>query len=193
MAKESTYCEAYHFPPARARQSRSWDLQARVIIAGQFAVDRATGSALARFRNNQLGLVFQLHYLLPDLTTVENVRMPLMITRTERHDATRRAKQMLEGVGLGNRLSHLVGHLSGGEQQRVAVCRALINRPALVLADEPTGNLDAAMGDEIASSLVSYAKETQGTVILATHSRRLADLCNRILILREGQLFEGES
>jgi predicted ABC-type transport system involved in lysophospholipase L1 biosynthesis ATPase subunit len=100
---------------------------------------------------------------------------------------------MLEGVGLGNRLSHLVGHLSGGEQQRVAVCRALINRPALVLADEPTGNLDAAMGDEIASSLVSYANETQGTVILATHSRRLADLCNRILILREGRLFEGES
>jgi len=100
---------------------------------------------------------------------------------------------MLEEVGLGNRVSHLVGHLSGGEQQRVAVCRALINRPALVLADEPTGNLDAAIGEEIASSLVSYAKETQATVILGTHNRRLADLCNRILILREGRLFDDQS
>lgn len=158
------------------------------ILAGEFSVDRATPSALARFRNSRVGLVFQFHHLLPDLTTAENVSLPLMITRTNRRDAMLRATQMLEGVGLGDRVSHLVGHLSGGEQQRVAVCRALINRPALVLADEPTGNIDAVMGEEIASSLVSYAKETQATVILATHNRRLADVCTRILILREGRL-----
>ncbi|HAF14360.1 MAG TPA: lipoprotein-releasing system ATP-binding protein LolD [Blastocatellia bacterium] len=160
------------------------------ILAGKFAVDRATPSALAHFRNQSVGFVFQFHHLLPDLTTLENVGLPLMITRATFGDAMRRAARMLEEVHLGDRVSQLVAHLSGGEQQRVAVCRALITRPALVLADEPTGNLEAAMGDEIGRSLMSYARDNGALVIIATHNRALAALCDRVLVLRAGRLTE---
>jgi lipoprotein-releasing system ATP-binding protein len=161
------------------------------IVAGRFAIDRAKPSALARFRNKQVGFVFQFHHLLPDLTAAENVSLPLLITRIPRRQAMRRAVQALEDVGLDSRISaSVVGHLSGGEQQRVAVCRALITQPALVLADEPTGNLDTAIGDEIALSLVSYARDNRALVIIATHNRALAELCDRTLILREGRLFD---
>ncbi|MDQ2922289.1 MAG: ABC transporter ATP-binding protein [Acidobacteriota bacterium] len=158
------------------------------IVAGQFSVDSARPSALAHFRNNRVGFVFQFHHLLPDLTAVENVSLPLMINRTSRREALRRATRALEDVGLGDRISHAAGHLSGGEQQRVAVCRALVSRPALVLADEPTGNLDTAIGDKIAHSLVSYGRDNRALVIIATHNRVVADLCDRILMLRDGRL-----
>ena len=163
------------------------------VVAGEFAIDRANPPALARFRSHRVGFIFQFHHLLPDLTTMENVGLPLMIARTGRAEAMRRSRQMLEKVGLGNRISHLVGHLSGGEQQRVAVCRALITRPALVLADEPTGNLDMGIGDEIARSLVSYARENRALVVIATHNRALATLCDRVLILRDGRLCDFKS
>lgn len=159
------------------------------ILAGRFAVERAGPSALAHWRNQQVGFVFQFHHLLPDLTAAENVSMPLLIGRTRGREAMRRAAEMLAKVGLDSRVSgSLVGNLSGGEQQRVAVCRALVNRPALVLADEPTGNLDTAIGDEIARSLVSYAREMQAIVIIATHNRALAELCDRTLVLQDGRL-----
>jgi ABC-type lipoprotein export system ATPase subunit len=162
------------------------------ILAGQFAIDRATSSALARFRNLQVGFVFQFHHLLPDLTAAENVSLPLLITRTRRNPAIQRAAQMLAEVGFDSRMSaSVVGHLSGGEQQRVAVCRALITQPALVLADEPTGNLDTATGDEIARSLISYAKDRRALVIIATHNRALAERCDRTLILRDGKLYDA--
>jgi lipoprotein-releasing system ATP-binding protein len=133
--------------------------------------------------------VFQFHHLLPDLTASENVSLPLRINRVGRSEAMRHAHRMLEEVGLDSRASaSVVGHLSGGEQQRVAVCRALITRPALVLADEPTGNLDAEIGNEIAHLLVSYAKSAPALVIIATHNRALAELCDRPLVLREGKL-----
>ena len=159
------------------------------IVAGEFAIEGATPSTLAHFRNRQVGFVFQFHNLLPDLTAAENVSLPLLITRTRRPQAMRQALQMLEDVGLDSRVSaSVVGHLSGGEQQRVAVCRALITRPALVLADEPTGNLDTKIGNEIARSLVSYARDSRALAIIATHNRALAELCDRTLVLREGRL-----
>jgi lipoprotein-releasing system ATP-binding protein len=159
------------------------------IVAGKFAIDRATPSALASFRNKQVGFVFQFHNLLPDFTAAENVSLPLRIARTSRREAMHHALQMLEEVGLDSRAStSVVGHLSGGEQQRVAVCRALVTRPALVLADEPTGNLDTEIGNEIARSLVSYARDNQALVIVATHNHALAELCDRTLILRNGRL-----
>ncbi|MFN2516205.1 MAG: ABC transporter ATP-binding protein [Pyrinomonadaceae bacterium] len=158
------------------------------IVAGDFVVDRANPSALARFRNNRVGFIFQFHHLLPDLTTVENVSLPLMIARTGRAESMLKSRNMLAEVGLDQRISHLVGHLSGGEQQRVAVCRALVTRPSLVLADEPTGNLDMAISNEIAHSLVSYARNDRALVIIATHNRALAALCDRVLILRDGRL-----
>jgi lipoprotein-releasing system ATP-binding protein len=162
------------------------------IEAGNFAVHRATPAALARFRNAHVGFVFQFHHLLADLTAVENVSLPLRINRVSAHEARFRSAEMLEQVGLDSRIANsLVGHLSGGEQQRVAVCRALITRPALLLADEPTGNLDSVTGDEIARTIVSYARNTGSIVILASHNRDLAQICNRTLILSDGRLREG--
>jgi lipoprotein-releasing system ATP-binding protein len=159
------------------------------IVAGEFAIDHASPYQMARFRNQRIGFVFQFHHLLPDLTAAENVSLPLLIKRTRPREAMHRAIEMLAEVGLDRRVSaSLVGHLSGGEQQRVALCRALITRPALVLADEPTGNLDTASGHEIARSLVSYARETPAIVVIATHNPNLAQICDRTLVLREGRL-----
>jgi lipoprotein-releasing system ATP-binding protein len=160
------------------------------IVAAQFAIDRASPSELARWRNSRVGFVFQFHHLLPDLTAAENVSLPLRITRTRPREAMRRAEELLLEMGLDRRTSaSVVGHLSGGEQQRVAVCRALITRPALVLADEPTGNLDTAIGDEIARSLVSYARDNGALVIIATHNRALAETCDRTLVLEGGRIW----
>lgn len=159
------------------------------IQAGDFAIDRAKQAALARFRNAHIGFVFQFHHLLADLTAVENISLPLRINRIHPRETRIRAAQMLEQVGLDGRVANsLVGHLSGGEQQRVAVCRAFITRPALVLADEPTGNLDMATGDEIAQIIVSYARNSGSVVILATHNTSLAGLCDRTLTLSDGRL-----
>lgn len=164
------------------------------IEAGSFAIDRARPASLARFRNKHVGFVFQFHHLLPDLTAAENVSMPLRINRVNRREALRRAVEALTEVGLDRRVSDsLAGHLSGGEQQRVAVCRALINRPAIVLADEPTGNLDLTTGDELARSIVSYARNNQAVVIVATHNHVLAEMCDRTLVLSDGRLSKPDA
>jgi len=163
------------------------------IVAGQFSIDRASPAELARFRNSRIGFVFQFHHLLPDLTASENVSLPLRIKRMSPREATRRSEALLAELGLDARSSaSMVGHLSGGEQQRVAVCRALISRPALVLADEPTGNLDTTIGDEIARSLVVYARDNRALVIIATHNRALAEICDRTLVLKAGRLSQPE-
>lgn len=159
------------------------------IVAGKYAVDRSSTTGLARFRNQHVGFIFQFHHLLPDFTALENVSLPLLINRVSHREATRRAMEILEEVGLDSRIADsVVGHLSGGEQQRVAVCRALINRPSLVLADEPTGNLDASTGDLIASSIVSYARNQRALAIVATHNDVLAQICDRTLVLSDGRL-----
>ncbi len=134
-----------------------------------------------------VGFVFQFHHLLPDLSAVENVAMPLLISRS-RHNESRPRAAKLESVGLGERAAHPVAHLSGGEQQRVALARALINRPRLILADEPTGNLDAPMGDEIGQLLRAYCREHQSIAIVATHNAHLAETCDRTLVLENGKV-----
>ena len=158
------------------------------MVAGGVEVERASQSALAHFRNQQVGFVFQFHHLLPDLTAVENVSLPLLIRRMRPREASRQATKALAEVGLERQARQLVGNLSGGEQQRVALCRALVHRPSIVLADEPTGNLDATIADEIARSLVAYAKKRPGILILATHSHEVATLCDRVLTLRDGRI-----
>ncbi|MDQ3472349.1 MAG: ABC transporter ATP-binding protein [Acidobacteriota bacterium] len=160
------------------------------IVLGPFEVGRASVPALARFRRTHIGLVFQFHHLLSDLNAAENVALPLLIARTGRREALAQAVQSLGNLALGSRVAHPVGHLSGGEQQRVAVCRALITQPSLVLADEPTGNLDASFAEEIGETLVAYARNRGAIVLLATHNERVAQLCDRILILRDGRLHE---
>jgi lipoprotein-releasing system ATP-binding protein len=133
-----------------------------------------------------VSFVFQFHYLLPDLTAAENVAMPLMVARVKRAEALKQASDALRDIGLGDRLTHRIGYLSGGEQQRVAIARALITRPKLILADEPTGNLDASIAEEIGGRLVNYCREQQAIAIVATHNERLAHLCDRVLRLEHG-------
>jgi lipoprotein-releasing system ATP-binding protein len=158
------------------------------IALGQFEIDRARPSELTTFRREQVGLVFQFHYLLGDLSAAENVALPLLIGRNSRPAAMKQAASTLAEVGLGSRCDHPVSHLSGGEQQRVAACRALIKQPALVLADEPTGNLDAAAADELGQLLTSYTRNRRAIVVIATHNERLAQVCDQILEIDGGRL-----
>lgn len=149
-------------------------------------LDTADHGSLTTFRREEIGFVFQFHYLLPDLSALENVALPLLIRR--RGVACQTARHLLENSGLGDRLDHPVSHLSGGEQQRVAVARALITEPRLVLADEPTGNLDPSIGEEIGKSLLSYVRAHSRIALIATHSPALAELCDRVLVLEGGRL-----
>jgi lipoprotein-releasing system ATP-binding protein len=155
------------------------------LIGGLETPDHGT---LTAFRREQIGFVFQFHYLMADLSAIENVALPLLIARQKRDTAFARAAELLKDSALGDRLDHPISHLSGGEQQRVAVARALITEPQLVLTDEPTGNLDAAIGDEIGRTLVSYAKTHPAIVVIATHSASLAQLCDYSLVLEGGRV-----
>ena len=150
-------------------------------------LDAPDHGSLTAFRREQIGFVFQFHYLLPDLSALENVALPLLIRRRN-GVAYQQATGLLNQAGLGDRLDHPVSHLSGGEQQRVAVARALITEPQLVLADEPSGNLDASVGEEIGRTLATYAKTHSAIVIIATHSPNLAQLCDSALVLAGGRL-----
>ena len=160
------------------------------IRLGESDIARAQRGELARLRNEQLGFVFQFHHLLPDLTAAENVALPLLINRTSRREALKRAVEMLERVGLIDRKDAQVGLLSGGEQQRVAIARAVIRGPRLILADEPTGNLDARASDETGALLASFCRADGTMVVIATHNERLARLCDRVLLLADGRLEE---
>ena len=157
---------------------------------GGFDITRAGASALAGWRGREVGFVFQFHHLLADLSAEENVALPLLVARLGRREALARARGLLGAVGLGGRAAHAAGELSGGEQQRVAVARALVTRPRLVLADEPTGNLDERTGDEVGALLLSLCREARACVLVATHNERLARLCDRRLVLREGRAEE---
>jgi ABC-type lipoprotein export system ATPase subunit len=160
------------------------------VGAGSFALERATRTQLARYRNEQVGFVFQFHHLLPDLTAGENVSLPLLLAGKNRRQAMEQATTSLKAVGLAERASQRVTELSGGEQQRVAVCRALISQPLLLLADEPTGNLDANSGELIADQIISYALSRPAIVIIATHNQALAQRCDRVLSLQGGRISE---
>jgi ABC-type lipoprotein export system ATPase subunit len=161
--------------------------------AGEVAIEgRLLGgmsaSELAVFRNRRIGFVFQAYHLLPELDALENVCLPARIARVPHTQARRRGIQLLERVGLGHRLDHRPGELSGGEQQRVAIARALINAPDLILADEPTGNLDSHTGEGIIELLCALRAERQATLLIATHDVRVAARAPRVLELEDGQL-----
>jgi lipoprotein-releasing system ATP-binding protein len=143
---------------------------------------------LARFRSDRIGFVFQFHHLLPDFTALENVMMPCLIAGEAPAAAKDRATAILERVGLAERLLHRPGELSGGEQQRVAVARAVVRRPALVLADEPTGNLDPDTGSEVERLLIELNHEAGITCVVVTHSPRLAGAMDRTMRLTHGHL-----
>ena len=149
---------------------------------------------LAKIRNREIGFIFQLHHLLPQCTVLENVLVPTLVNTdgSSKKETEARAYRLLERVGLEHRLSHRPGQLSGGERQRVAVVRALINNPKLLLADEPTGSLDRVAADNLAQILVELNREENVTLILVTHSLDLAARMGRILELRDGVLVERE-
>ena len=136
----------------------------------------------------EIGFVFQFHYLLPDLSALENVALPLLIARWKSDSAYEHALNFLTETGLGDRAQHPISHLSGGEQQRVAVARALVTGPKLLLADEPTGNLDDAIAEKIAQTLIDYARKHAAITVIATHSMGLARLCDRSFTLAAGRL-----
>jgi lipoprotein-releasing system ATP-binding protein len=161
--------------------------------AGQVRVDGEDLFALgdadqARFRNRTIGFVFQSHYLLPEFTALENVAMPALIQRMERTEALRRARALLERVGLAARVDHRPGELSGGESQRVALARALVLEPALLLADEPTGNLDPVTGEGIHQVLREVNRDLGITAVVVTHNEALARSMPRRLRLAGGQV-----
>ncbi len=143
--------------------------------------------ATAAFRNRKIGFVFQLHHLLPQCTVLENVLVPTLVNK-EAGDASERALRLLERVGLMDRLSHRPGQLSGGECQRVAVVRALINQPKLLLADEPTGALNREAADDLVGLLLELNREEGLTLIMVTHSMRLAEKLDRVLTMENGML-----
>lgn len=158
-----------------------------VEVAGR-RLHTLEGAELAAFRNEVIGFVFQFHHLLREFTALENVMMPVLIGGGERPEAEARARALLEQVGLADRASHRSTELSGGEQQRVAVARALANNPAVILADEPSGNLDAHTSDRLHDLFFRLRQEHGVALVLATHNRELADQTDRILMVKEGGL-----
>ena len=161
-----------------------------LAFEGEDVFGRSSGE-LARLRNRFLGFVFQFHHLLPEFSAIENVMMPGLLQERSRGEMYERAGEILKEVGLSHRLDHPVGKLSGGERQRVAVARALVLEPPLVLADEPTGNLDPATGADVAGLLLEMNRTRGTTLVVVTHSARMAEELGRTLVLVEGRLEEG--
>jgi lipoprotein-releasing system ATP-binding protein len=158
-----------------------------IRIAGEEAA-RLNADGRTRVRRDQLGFVYQFHHLLPDFNATENVVLPQMIQDRPREEADARAASLLTALGLGHRLTHRPNQLSGGEQQRVAVARALANRPALVLADEPTGNLDEGTADIVLAEFLRLVRGEGSAALVATHNERIAAKMDRVVRLHEGRL-----
>ncbi len=160
-----------------------------VVVAGQ-ALNELPEKTLTRVRRQTVGFVFQTFNLIPNLTALENVMLPMEFTKIKKAEQVSRARRLLEEVGLGHRLTHRPGELSGGEQQRVAISRALANDPPLILADEPTGNLDTESGQKIYELLKEVARER--TVLVVTHAEALARMADRVLHLRDGRFVDSQ-
>jgi ABC-type lipoprotein export system ATPase subunit len=161
---------------------------AGTIRAAGSEITSMDAGSLTRFRNREVGLIFQAFHLLPELDALENVALPARMSRRPHRESMKAATELLRRVGLGDRLDHRPGELSGGEQQRVAIARALVNRPPLILADEPTGNLDSATGAEIVSLLLDLRRERSATLVVATHDERLAAMADRVIRLADGRI-----
>ena len=158
------------------------------IAVGETEISGLGDPELVAFRNRHVGFVFQFHHLLPEFSALENVEMPVRIARLPIAEGSRRARELLEQVGLSERLAHRPGMLSGGEQQRVAVARSLVMRPALLLADEPTGDLDGKTAESLNVLIHDMHQKYGLTSLIATHNPRLAESCDRVLLLEEGVL-----
>ena len=160
------------------------------VFVGGEAMHGGSELSKGELRNRYIGFVYQFHHLLPEFTAEENVAMPLLIRREQKSVAIEKARELLGRVGLGERLTHKPGELSGGERQRAAVARALIARPQLVLADEPTGNLDAGNGEHVMKLMLELNQELQTSLVIVTHDMSIAERMDRILVLENGRLVQ---
>ena len=158
------------------------------VTAGKWDVTNLNEAEMSEYRSDFIGLIFQFHYLLKDFTALENVYMPALIAGVSKKEALERAKSLLNDVGISERMNHLPSQLSGGERQRVACARALINNPTLILADEPTGNLDPANAEKIGDLLFSLSDKYKKTLILVTHDMKLAEKGDKLFRIVEGHL-----
>jgi len=164
----------------------------RVLIDGRDITTLDEGE-LTKLRRHKIGFIFQFYNLLPSLTAVENVELPMLTAGVSRKEAAERALQLLSAVGLAERVGHLPDELSGGEQQRVAIARALVNKPSVILADEPTGDLDTKTGMEVVQILYDTAKKENATAIVVTHDAMITEKADRILNMRDGNIIGAEA
>ena len=161
-----------------------------VVLKGQ-RIDKLTGKALSKFRNKHIGFIFQFHHLLPEFTALENVCIPGWIAGTKKKETENRAIELLTILGLRDRLQNKPGQLSGGEQQRVAVARALINNPSIIMADEPTGNLDSTNAKELHKLFIQLRDQYKQTFLIVTHNEELAAMSDRVLHMKDGKMVSG--
>lgn len=158
------------------------------VSVGGHTLANTSETQKSELRNRYIGFVYQFHHLLPEFSAQENVAMPLLIRRERKQSAMQQAADLLGRVGLGQRLTHKPGELSGGERQRAAVARALITRPSLVLADEPTGNLDAGNGEHVLQLMLELNRELETSLVIVTHDKSIAKRMDRVLLLEDGRL-----
>ena len=156
-----------------------------ILVDGQ-TMKNFNGKQLAKFRNEKLGFIFQSFHLIPDLSVIDNVELPLLYRNISSKERKELAAAALESVGLANRKSHFPNQLSGGQKQRVAIARAIVGKPDIILADEPTGNLDSVMGDEVMDILIRLNKENKTTIVMVTHDERMAKKTDRLVRLYDG-------
>ncbi len=154
-------------------------------------IDKLSGKALSKFRNKNIGFIFQFHHLLPEFTAIENVCIPGWIAGSKKKEVEAKAIELLNLLGLGQRLENKPNQLSGGEQQRVAVARALINNPAIIMADEPTGNLDSTNARELHQLFIDLRNKYQQTFLIVTHNEELAGMGDRVLHMKDGKIVNG--
>jgi putative ABC transport system ATP-binding protein len=163
----------------------------QVCLDGQ-NLSQMNEKRLTEVRRKKIGFIFQFYNLLPTLTAIENVELPMIISGTSKREARQRAKELLENVGLSKRFDHRPDELSGGEQQRVAVARALVNHPSIILADEPTGDLDTDTGIQVMKTLKELSKHDETTVIVATHDNNIVSMADRTLRMKDGKIATDE-
>lgn len=160
------------------------------VLYDGISLKKMNSRQLAQFRNQNIGFIFQFHHLLPEFSALENVFMPALIAGLSKSEAEKKAKSLLDKLGLSKRYEHKPSELSGGEQQRVATARALVNQPKIIFADEPSGNLDSKTADSLHQLFFDLRKELNQTFVLVTHNNKLAAMCDRMLTMKDGLLLD---